>query len=157
MLIIVGAVCAWVSLYQGIVAFGSPAVREDELVTVTGLVRHVETPVMRNRQVPQLVLQIEVAPTRMEVVPVPMAALPIETARTLIGETVTIIVARLRPRNRWAYDVKTATRQLVTLAEQRAHDAARRMSHLRWMIGMGMIAAAVFAVALLPHRTRIRA
>jgi hypothetical protein len=140
-LILVAFVFAWAALYQGILALGTPPVRDDELVTVSGRLRHVDTPVMRNRLVDQLVLQVETAPARLVMIPATTAALPLEEARALVGQDITVVAAGLRPRNRWVYDLKTATAHLVRLDEQRARDAAARAANIRWMLGLALIAA----------------
>lgn len=148
-LILVGFVLVWAALYQGILALGAPPVRDDELVTVSGLVRHVDTPVMRNRQVAQVVLQVETAPARLVTIPAPLAALSLEQARALVGQSIIVVTAGLRPRNRWVYDLRTADAHLVKLDEQRARDAAARRRQILLMSALGTAAALVFWLAFI--------
>lgn len=149
-LIIAGFICAWVTLYNGIVAFGAPPVRDDELVTMSGIVRHIDTPLARNRLVEQFVIELEVPPVRLVKIPVPTAFLPLDAARSLVGRTVTITVAGKRSRNRWLYALTRDDdgREIIRLNATRAHDAALRASHVRWMLAMGAVAGVIFMLAL---------
>jgi hypothetical protein len=149
-LLIAAFVAAWTSLYNGIVAFGAPPVRDDELETVGGLVRHVDTPLMRNRLVDQVVLEVETAPARIIKIPLAVAYLDKFDPRTLSGKSIRAAIASKRARNRWIYDLAVTPDgpHLVRLADARAYDTAQRSSRLNWMLVLGALSALMFWSAL---------
>ena len=146
-LVLLATACIWISLYQGILAYAVAPPSEADLVTITGTVSHVDTPVTRNRFVPASELQIAVGPVKIVRVAVRQETISVEALRLLQGKPIEVRFAANRPRNRWVYQLISEGRTLVPLATEQARDAAAHASSVRWMLGSGALGFAILAAA----------
>ena len=146
-LVLLGTLFTWIALYQGILAYAVAPPSEADLVTITGTVSHVDTPVTRNRFVPASELQIAVGPVRVVRVAVRQETMDVEALRLLQGKPIEVRFAANRPRNRWVYQLISEGRTLVPLATEQARDAAAHASSVRWMLGSGALGFAILAAA----------
>jgi hypothetical protein len=140
---IAATLLTWASLYQGILILGSWPPTDAELSKVSGIVRHVDAPLTRNRHVPTVELHIETALVRTMRLTVRTVSMPLASAQALQGHTITVQFASGRPRNRWIYDLRAGDRHLVRLEHERGRDQEARSAACYWMLALGAIALAI--------------
>lgn len=146
-LVLIAAMFTWAALYQGFVGYVVAPPRAGELATVSGILRHVDTPVTRNRFVPAIELQIEAADLRLHRIPARAETLALAEARSLVGAPVSATSAQGRPRNRWLYALSASGRTIVALADETARDEAARTRALTLGGANAIVAAGLFAAS----------